>query len=65
MMDNERDVSRAPGGNPDPASPDHAPIVGTTEARGAVTVGSMRWVLGVSLAAVIAVMLIIWALTGG
>jgi hypothetical protein len=47
----------------DPASPDHAPIKTTTDARGGVTLGRMRWVLAASLAAVVIVFLVIWALS--
>jgi hypothetical protein len=41
----------------DPAEPDRV-VVSTTEARQGVTFGRMRWVLGISLAAVIVIFLI-------
>ncbi len=47
----------------DPASPNHAPVKSTTQARAGVTVGPTRWVLAVSIAAVIVVFLVIWGLT--
>lgn len=52
-----------PGANPDPASPDHAPIKSTTDVRAGITFGTMRWVLGISLFAVVVVFAVIWALT--
>jgi hypothetical protein len=47
----------------DPASPDHAPIKSTTQARGGVMLGRMRWVLAISLAAVVVVFAVVWAMT--
>jgi hypothetical protein len=47
----------------DPASPNHAPIKTTVEARGGVTLGRMRWVLGISLVAVVIVFILVWGIT--
>ena len=47
----------------DPASPDHAPVKSTTEARAGVTTGRVRWVLTISIVAGIVVFLAIWAMT--
>jgi hypothetical protein len=47
----------------DPASQDHAPIKSTTQARAGVSLGHMRWVLAISLAAVVVVFVILWAIT--
>ena len=52
-----------PGAHPDPASPDHAPIKSTTQARAGVTFGTMRWVLAISLVAVVVVFAAVWAMT--
>ena len=48
------------GYDPDPASPDHAPVKSTTEARAGITFGTMRWVLAISLIAVIIVFGVAW-----
>ena len=53
-----------PGSDPDPASPNHAPIKSATEARGGIMLGRMRWVLTLSLTAAVVVLLLVWA-TGG
>lgn len=61
-MANQRpDPAEVPGSNPDPASPDHAPLKTTTEVRAGVTFGTMRWVLTISVAAVVIVFLLMWA----
>jgi hypothetical protein len=52
---------QSPLPNTDPASPDHAPVKSTTEARGGVTLGRMRWVLAVSILGVAISFLIVWA----
>ena len=51
------------GSNPDPASPDHAPVKSTTEARSGVTFGTIRWVLTISLTAGILVFGLAWVAT--
>jgi hypothetical protein len=45
----------------DPASPDHAPVKSTTDARAGITFGRMRWVLVISVVAVAVVLIAIWA----
>jgi hypothetical protein len=62
IMNTIQDPNQVPGSNPDPASPHHAPIKTTTEARGGVAFGHMRWVLGISLTAVVMAFLVIWAI---
>jgi hypothetical protein len=59
-MTNQQEPIR-PGSDPDPASPHHAPVKTATEARSGVTLGRMRWVLYLSLAAIVVVLLIVWA----
>jgi hypothetical protein len=60
MMNETHDKILVPGSNPDPSSPDHAPIKSTTHARAGVTFGTMRWVLGISMIAVVIVFGAIW-----
>jgi hypothetical protein len=48
------------GSDPDPASPHHAPVKTATEARAGVTFGTMRWVLAISLVAVVIVFGLAW-----
>jgi hypothetical protein len=48
------------GSNPNPDSPDHAPIKSTIDARSGITLGTMRWVLGISIIAVVIVFAGIW-----
>jgi hypothetical protein len=60
MMNETHDPNLVPGSNPDPASPDHAPIKSTTQARAGVTFGTMRWVLTISMAAVVLIFGAIW-----
>ncbi len=62
-MNKKYDPGLVPGSDPDPASPDHAPILSATAARGGVTFGRMRWVLGLSVAGVAVAFLVIWLLT--
>jgi hypothetical protein len=61
-MNTIQDPNQVPGSNPDPASPNHAPIKTTTDARAGVAFGHMRWVLGISLTAVVIAFLVIWAI---
>ena len=60
VMTNQTHEPQVPGSNPNPASPDHAPIKSTTDARSGVTLGTMRWVLGISIVAVVIVFAGIW-----
>lgn len=60
MMNNANDPNQVPGSNPDPASPNHAPVKSTTHARAGVTFGTMRWVLTISMVAVIIVFGVLW-----
>ena len=60
MMNKPHDPVLVPGSNPDPASPDHAPVKSTTQARAGVTFGTMRWVLAISIAAVVIVFGLVW-----
>jgi hypothetical protein len=53
MMNEPHDPIQVPGSNPDPASPDHAPVKSATHARAGVTFGTMRWVLAISLSAAV------------
>ncbi len=46
----------------DPASPDHAPIKSAVQARGGIILGRMRWVLAISLAAVVVVFVVVWGI---
>ncbi len=64
MTDGKIDNIDPAGTSPDPASPHHAPIIGTTNARGGVTLGRMRWVLGLGIALVVGAFLIVWLMTG-
>jgi hypothetical protein len=60
-MTNEiQDPVLVPGSDPDPASPNHAPVKSTTQARSGVTFGTMRWVLAISIVAVAIVLSVIW-----
>jgi hypothetical protein len=63
MMNKPQDDTLVPGANPDPASPNHATIKSTTHARAGVTFGTMRWVLAISLLAVVVVFGALWAVT--
>jgi hypothetical protein len=63
MMTETPDEPLVPGAHPDPASPNHAPIKSTTQARAGVTFGTMRWVLAISLIAVVIVLAALWAIT--
>lgn len=60
MMNQRPDRAEVRGSNPDPASPDHAPVKSTTEARAGVTFGTMRWVLAISVVAVLVVFGLVW-----
>ena len=60
MMNQRQDPAGVPGSNPDPASPDHAPVKSTTDARAGVTFGTMRWVLTISVIAVVIVFGLAW-----
>jgi hypothetical protein len=53
MMNPTHDPAQVPGSDPNPASPDHAPVKSTTETRSGVTFGTMRWVLTISIIAVV------------
>jgi hypothetical protein len=59
-MDSQTPEPLVPGGNPDPASPDHATITQTDDARAGVTLGRMRWVLIISFAAAAIAFVIAW-----
>jgi hypothetical protein len=65
MMNTTHDPIQVPGSNPNPASPNHAPVKSTTEARAGVTLGRMRWVLAVSITLVVLALIIVWALSTG
>jgi hypothetical protein len=65
MMKDTQDPIQVAGSNPDPASPNHAPVKSATQARAGVTFGTMRWVLAISMAAVIVVFLVIWLSANG
>jgi hypothetical protein len=60
MTHESQDPVLVPGSNPDPASSDHAPVKSTTDARAGVTFGTMRWVLAISIAAVVIVFGLVW-----
>jgi len=60
MMNEPHDPVLVPGSNPDPASSDHAPVKSTTDARAGVTFGTMRWVLAISIVAVVIVFGLVW-----
>ena len=60
MMNQRPDPAEVPGSNPDPVSPDHAPVKSTTDARAGVTFGTMRWVLTISVIAVVIVFFAAW-----
>ena len=60
MTNETHDTMHVPGSNPDPASPNHAPVKSATHARAGVTFGTMRWVLTISMAAVVIVFAILW-----
>jgi len=63
MMNKPHEDTLVPGANADPASPDHATIKSTTHARAGVTFGTMRWVLTISIVAVVIVFAVLWAIT--
>ena len=60
MMDTTQYERSAPGSDPDPGSPNHAPEKPTDEARAGVELGRMRWVLHISMAAVIVAFAAAW-----
>jgi len=60
MMNQRPNQAEVAGSNPDPASPDHAPVKSTTAARAGVTFGTMRWVLTISVIAVLVVFGLVW-----
>jgi hypothetical protein len=57
-----QDSVLVPGANPDPASPDHAPVKSAIQARGGIVFGRMRWALAISVMAAAIVLLAVWAL---
>jgi hypothetical protein len=63
MMNKPHDPVLVPGSNPDPASSHHAPVKSKTDARSGVTFGTMRWVLAVSIVAVVIVLAVAWLTT--
>ena len=63
MMNQRPNQAEVPGSDPNPASADHALVKSTTDARAGVTFGTMRWVLVISLAAVVIVFVALWAIT--
>ncbi len=65
MMNTTHDPIQVAGSNPNPASPHHAPVKSTTEARAGVTLGHMRWVLAVSITLVVLALIIVWSLSTG
>jgi hypothetical protein len=60
MTNKPHDPVLVPGSNPDPTSPNHAPVKSAIDARAGVMFGTMRWVLVISLAAVVIVFGLIW-----
>ena len=60
---NDKPPTILPGANPDPASPDHAPVKSAIDARSGVMFGTMRWVLTISLAAVVIAFGLVWLTT--
>jgi hypothetical protein len=60
VMMRKQDDILVPGSNPDPASPDHAPVKSANDARGGETRGRMRRVLGISITAVALVFIVVW-----
>jgi hypothetical protein len=60
MIDEPLDTKLAPGADPDPASPRHAPEKLVTEARAGVATGRMRRVLRISLALVVVAFIVAW-----
>jgi hypothetical protein len=60
MTNETHDPALVRGANPNPASPDHAPVKSTTHARAGVTFGTMRWVLTISIAAVVVIFGLVW-----
>jgi hypothetical protein len=60
MMNQRPDQAEVPGSDPDPASPNHAPVKSTIDARAGVTFGTMRWVLTISVIAVVVVFFVAW-----
>jgi hypothetical protein len=60
MTQENHDPILVAGSDPDPASPNHAPVKSTTDARAGVTFGTMRWVLGISMTAVVLVFAVMW-----
>jgi hypothetical protein len=60
MMNENPDPKFVPGSNPDPASSHHAPIKSANDARSGVMFGTMRWVLTISMVAVVIVFGVLW-----
>lgn len=60
MANETHDTMHVPGSNPDPASPDRAAVKSATNARAGVTLGTMRWVLAISMAVVVIVFATLW-----
>ena len=60
MADEPNDRAFVRGSDPDPASPNHAPVKTTNEARAGVELGRMRWVLHISIALVVLGFLAAW-----
>jgi hypothetical protein len=63
MMNENPDPKLVPGSNPDPASSHHAPIKSANDARSGVMFGTMRWVLTISMVAVVVVFGVLWLST--
>jgi hypothetical protein len=63
MTENPDPRPAVPGSNPDPASSHHAPIKSANDARSGVMFGTMRWVLTISMVAVVVVFGVLWLST--
>jgi len=62
MIDDTRDKTFVPGSDSDPASPHHAPIKPTDQARAGVELGRMRGVLTSSISLAVVGFLAVWTM---
>lgn len=62
-MSDEPNEPLVRGADPDPASPQHAPVKTANEARGGIETGRIRWVLHISIALAVIAIAVAWLAT--
>jgi len=59
-MTNDSRDTLVPGADPDPASPHHATVKSSQDARAGFMLGHVRWVLAISFIAAMIALVIAW-----